>query len=859
MPHWRAPFGGRARSIAGAVVSLLILGASLWFLHHEFKSLQLQDIVVQMRSIPLAALLAAGLFTAGSYVVLTGYDTLAMRYIGHKLDYVRCAQTAFMAFAVGQNVGFAALSGGSIRYRMYSLQGLSGFDIAKVIVFVSTTFVLGAALLLGTALLVLPVAAVPALGLSEFALHAIGLFLLAIPAVYLALAGSVSKPLTIGKWMLSFPRPGIGLAQVFLSVIDLMLSAATLYVLIGPELPIGFFPFLGIYLVAMSAGLVSSIPGGIGVFEAIMLVGLPGVDRSVLLGSVLVYRVIYYVLPLCFALLLLTINEIKQHRSVLVSSSGKVGGWLSAIVPQVVSVAVFLAGVVLLVSGATPAVVSRLNFIARGIPLPVLELSHLAGSVLGVGLLVLARGLARRLRGAYFAALLVLAGGVVVSLLKGLDFEEAATLSIVFLVLRVSRDEFYRRGSVASQQFTTGWVASIVLALGFVFWVGLVSFRQVSYSNDLWWQFALHADAPRMLRASLVAGITAMSMALWKVFHAGRKPLSALAPEGQTEQVRNIVRDCKDACANAALTGDKLFHFSPSGKGFIMYRQTGRSWIALGDPVGPESEWDQLVWSFREMVDRYDGRGVFYKVSAETLPLYLDMGMSLAKIGEDARVDLDEFGLEGKRNAKFRYARNKALKEGALFEVVPAKDVADIAAELRAVSNAWLDEKGAGEKGFSLGSFSGRYVSQFDCAVVRLDGAIVAFANLWQAPRGGELSVDLMRFNRNAPNGIMDFLFVELMLWAKAGGYAWFDLGMAPLSGLDQHALAPLWHKLGNLIFSHGEGFYNFEGLRTYKEKFNPLWRPRYIACPQGLMSLPRALLDTARLISGGYGKLLEK
>lgn len=136
---------------------------------------------------------------------------------------------------------------------------------------------------------------------------------------------------------------------------------------------------------------------------------------------------------------------------------------------------------------------------------------------------------------------------------------------------------------------------------------------------------------------------------------------------------------------------------------------------------------------------------------------------------------------------------------------------------------------------------------------------IVAFANLWVAPQGRELSVDLMRHGKDAPKGIMDFLFTELMLWAKTQGYEWFSMGMAPLSGLERHALAPLWHKLGHLIFSHGESFYNFEGLRNYKQKFDPEWRPRYIACPQGLLGLPRALLDTARLISGGVSKLLTR
>ena len=115
-----------------------------------------------------------------------------------------------------------------------------------------------------------------------------------------------------------------------------------------------------------------------------------------------------------------------------------------------------------------------------------------------------------------------------------------------------------------------------------------------------------------------------------------------------------------------------------------------------------------------------------------------------------------------------------------------------------------------------------------------------------------------MRQTRDAPRGVMDFLFVELMLWGKARGYHWFNLGMAPLSGLGAHRLAPAWHRIGRLIHRYGEEFYNFEGLRRYKEKFLPEWRPRYLAAP-GRLALPRVLLDVTTLISGHLAGALLK
>ena len=147
---------------------------------------------------------------------------------------------------------------------------------------------------------------------------------------------------------------------------------------------------------------------------------------------------------------------------------------------------------------------------------------------------------------------------------------------------------------------------------------------------------------------------------------------------------------------------------------------------------------------------------------------------------------------------------------------------------------------------------------QFPVAVVYSQGMPAAFANLWITGTKSELSVDLMRFGPDAPRGAMDYLFIELMLWGQREGYRWFNLGMAPLSGLEAHPLAPAWHRVGNFIFRHGEHFYNFEGLRRYKAKFEPSWEPRYLVARGGI-ALPRVLIDVSVLIAGGMKELFAR
>lgn len=206
-----------------------------------------------------------------------------------------------------------------------------------------------------------------------------------------------------------------------------------------------------------------------------------------------------------------------------------------------------------------------------------------------------------------------------------------------------------------------------------------------------------------------------------------------------------------------------------------MYAINGRSWVALGDPVGPEAEMPELIWKFHEICDRHNGWTVFYEIERRNLHIYIDLGLTLLKLGEEARVPLTTFSLEGYTRKGLRHTYNRIEKE--------------------------------------------------------------------------EISGDLMRHLPDAPNSVIEYLFIQLMLWGKQEGYKWFNLGMAPLSGLEEHALAPLWNRLGSLVFRHGEHFYNFQGLRRYKEKFDPEWEPKYLASPGGL-KLSRILTNIALLIS---------
>jgi phosphatidylglycerol lysyltransferase len=479
------------------------------------------------------------------------------------------------------------------------------------------------------------------------------------------------------------------------------------------------------------------------------------------------------------------------------------------------------------------------------------------GSIAGLLLLVLARGVRLKLRAAYVLTLQILAIGALASLLKGADYEEAAVLALMFALLAPARDVFYRLSRVDQAGLTLPWAAAIAAALGIATWVGFLAYRDIDYAHELWLMFDLHGDVSRFLRATLAVALLAGGVLAWFVLRRSRQS-PHLPGESELQLAARLAAASPDSSCCLALTGDKDLFWNEQKSGFIAYVATRQYWIAIGDPCGPPETQDELVWQFREAADRYAAKTVFYRVRPETLPLYLDLGLSLLKLGEEAIVDLQKFDLKGSAKASLRNRLNRMQRDGWSCNVVPPAELEPLLPRLGEISDQWLRAKNTREKGISLGFFDHAYLKRTEIAVLVQGGQVMAFANLWRPEHREELSIDLMRYADDAPPGAMEFLLLSLMLWAREQGYRHFNLGMAPLSGFETHALAPLWNKLGSSVFRYGNDFYNFQGLRAYKDKFDPEWSPRYIALPS-MLDTPAALLQITTLIAGGVRGIFAK
>jgi len=344
---------------------------------------------------------------------------------------------------------------------------------------------------------------------------------------------------------------------------------------------------------------------------------------------------------------------------------------------------------------------------------------------------------------------------------------------------------------------------------------------------------------------------------IWQVF-AVKRPRLVLPDHAELERALALYRTHGGGeFAHLTFMADKHLFWAADHQAVIAYGCIRDRLVALGSPCGSDAGIDRAILDFRHFGDAQDRVPVFYEVLEPDLSRYHDHGFDLFKLGELALVRLEDFSLAGKRWEDLRQASNRAVKEKLTFELVyPPFDTA-LLTDLERVSEAWLADKNSGEKGFSLGRFDPQYFAWSPLALVRRDGELIAFANVLPPyGPGGHASVDLMRHVADTPRSTMDFLFAKVMQWAKDQGYEIFSLGMAPLSRVGDNPYARVNERLAALAFQYGNRFYNYQGVRKYKDKFKPEWIGAYLAYPRGLW-VPGLLVDIAALVSGGYRRFL--
>ena len=836
---------------ASILFVVVIFYVALWVLRREVRTSHYEDILRYLQEIPPHNLFLAFLAAMGSYFALTLYDVLGLRHVNKPLSYPKTALTSFIAYTFSHNMGAAPLTGGGIRYRLYSAWGLTAGESANVLVTCGMTFWVGF-LTMGAVFFFLEPPELPvSVHLPFNSVASAGVFCVLAVTAYLLSAVFVKKTVKIVRW--KFPSPSIGLAlsQMIVGSLDWTCSGAALYLLLPPN-SLSFPSFLAIYLLAQITGFASQVPGGLGVLETVVVLLLsPILPASDVLGAMLAFRLAYYLIPFVLGLFAFTLYEINRNKEAVKRGLRILDRFAPDFLPYAFAAATFLCGALLFFSNATPEAGHRMTELNKLFPLWIMEGSHILTGVAGALLLVSARGLQQRLQSAYVFSLVLLGAGVLGCLFKGFDFRESLGLLVVFGALLPCGRYFSRRTSLFQQTYPPFWVTAILFVLLGSVWTGVFSYyRYEDYSPDLWTTFDVVEDTARFLRSTLGATVSLLLFSIISLLSPSQ-PETEFPGPGELDRAQEAAKKSRRSSAGLALLGDKALYFNKKNDAFLMYAIEGRIWIVLGDPVGEAKEREDLAVKFRDLCHRKKMWVLFFLVDPQHFQFYLDMGLTVVKVGEEARVSLKAFKLDGTTSADLRSSHQRFKeKEEYGFEVLPPGAGKDLVPELKRISEEWLSKNKTREMGFSAGFYQEDYLQRFPLAIVRREGKVEAFANLLESGGKEEIRTDLLRSSHEAPAALEDYLLLEVLLWAKEKGFKWFNLGTAPLLDLQESPLAPFKDKMAQILspYSHVA---SLGDIRKEKERFNPEWSPQYLAASANL-PLSVAIANTLALIAKG-------
>ena len=623
-----------------AILGVLLLCGAVYVVQKEFRHLKIADISKALDAIPRWALVVSFCWTVLSYGVLTFYDRLGTMYAGHKVSYGRVAFASFCAYALSHNLGFAAVSGAAVRYRLYAHWGLSPLQIGKVVAFCSLTFTLGAGVLGGLILFTEP-QAVPFFGnaLPLPLLYGIGALLWALVAGYVLISKFLGKFQMFGHEV-ELPHWKMALVQVVLATVDVAVTAAIMHALLPPTAGLNYLRFLGVYLASYTAGLAASVPGGLGVFDTAMLLGLsPYLEPPQIIGAIVVFRLYYYIIPLFLAGGMFTGNEILLRGKGFMAGAARLTGLqgLARVSEPDFAVtaatgAVAICGALLLCIGVIEA---RPDF--SWMDPDFAEVAETAGSfmpsLVGAALIVLALKLAQRVSLAWGTTIVLLLVAAAYTISQGERIWVSGALVAAVVLLMPFRSAFYRRASLFSgpmQAATAVPLAALAICV-----LALAAFEpHVRWlENDSWWQVILSPDVPNSLRASVAFTVAIGLVAIGRLLRPGR--VEHLAWTADTRREYASLGALPPVDADGLVWGE-------SGRAAIAYRHIGGVLLALGDPVGAPTDQTSAIWRLRDLAVQEGLDPAVWGAGSRMLNVYADLGLSPMKLGKDGLPENSE-------------------------------------------------------------------------------------------------------------------------------------------------------------------------------------------------------------------------
>lgn len=532
MPPTRPSAWRRWLSLA---INVALFGVAIYILRKILTEYSLAEIVRSLHHIGWLYIGASLALTVCGYAALVGYDYISLRLARHPIALRDMWRASFVSQAMQNSAPMAILAGGGLRYRLFTRLGVTGAETAAVVAGNLMTFVLGLLAVAGLSFVIAPVSIPASLHLPVKSVRTVGALFLAGVLVAAILSGRKRGTIRIWRWTFDLPdRKTLG-EQLAVSVSDWLLSSTALYVLMLAGGPVPFVRFLSAFLLAQIVTQVVPLPGGIGVFEAAVLLMRPHqVTAPLATAALLVYRAIYYLGPLFAATAILALQASQQHQR----DTSPAVRIAREVTPHVFAVLTFVAGLVLLVFSTVPEHWAGFSWLGDLVRLAVIEGSHFIGSLVGMGLLLLAFGLERRLRTAFHLTVGLLLLGIPAALLRAVDLVSASILAVLLLLLLTARGEFDRTVPLSEEPLNAGWLVAVLVAVAGIGWFGIYVQVSHQYSASLWWRFALDQDAPRTLRVAISVFMAALiffgARLVSRARRRRRSPKHAAAAHGRT-------------------------------------------------------------------------------------------------------------------------------------------------------------------------------------------------------------------------------------------------------------------------------------------------------------------------------------
>lgn len=607
-------------------------------------------------------------------------------------------------------------------------------------------------------------------------------------------------------------------------------GCAAFFLLIGYflEAPIPLSSVLPLFMVANVIGVISMVPGGLGSFDVLMIVelGQLGLDSSAAVVWLLFYRLFYYVIPFLIG------------AGLFAQDAGKrLNAYLEGLPVQLIRKAAFgflvvflyFSGIMLLLRGVAPDLAFQNTLYQRLYPYTFLFLDRVTNVIVAFLILGFGRGIASRVKRAYWPTVIVLIVAMVASLREDNHLRFIVFLILVVIALILTRRELTR------DRLALSWgnklIDGAVFGLTFIFYAFAVFYNAPAIHHRHVPDVFLF-PSERMFFTTLI-GVMLAALTVYLIFRYLSAPTKSLADPYDEARLKAVVAKFGgNEVSHLGLMRDKSLHFyqvDGEDRVFFLFKKKADKLIVMGEPVGDETQIPAAIADFMKQADDQDMSLVFYEIN-ESLTMKLhEFGFDFMKFGEEGYVDVTTFTLAGTKRKGERALMHKFEREGYSVELLKPPFDDALLDDLQTVSDSWLD--GRSEKGFSLGFFDRHYLNQAPIAVVRApDGKIVAFATDMPTGNNEVTSIDLMRSSADAPSGIMDEVFIHLFELAKDRGFKYFNMGMAPLANVGTSSYSFIEEKIAHLVYECGYRFYGFQGLRSYKNKYVTEWVPKYVA-----------------------------